>query len=192
VKEKPATSGPTCEFSVEAKGLLRLGFDAPSDPCRIARGAEAHAGHGGRAASMSGVLGSCKESYPGRIMGEIAMPVAAPQHLRALEQANRVRLARAALKRRVATQAITVADVVLECPWEAESMALSDLLMSQRRWGRARCRRVLLSLGLPENKQIGTLTDRQRRALASTLKERTDARPHTERQFRREDALVAV
>ena len=71
-------------------------------------------------------------------------------------------------------------------------MALSDLLMSQRRWGRARCRRVLLSLGLPENKQIGTLTDRQRRALASTLKERAGTRPHTERQFRREDALVAV
>jgi hypothetical protein len=125
-------------------------------------------------------------------MGETATSVAAPQHLRALEQANRVRLARAALKRRVATQATTVADVVLDCPWEAESMALSDLLMSQRRWGRARCRRVLLSLGLPENKQIGTLTDRQRRALASTLQERTGARPHTERQFRREDALVAV
>lgn len=71
-------------------------------------------------------------------------------------------------------------------------MALSDLLMSQRRWGRARCRRVLLSLGLPENKQIGTLTDRQRRALASTLKERAAARTHTERQFHREDALVAV
>jgi hypothetical protein len=125
-------------------------------------------------------------------MGETATSVAAPQHLRALEQANRVRLARAELKRRVATQATTVADVVLQCPWEAESMALSDLLMSQRRWGRARCRRVLLSLGLPENKQIGTLTDRQRRALASTLKERTGTRPHAERQFRREDALVAV
>jgi hypothetical protein len=125
-------------------------------------------------------------------MGETATSVAAPQHLRALEQANRVRLARAELKRRVATQAITVADVVLQCPWEAESMALSDLLMSQRRWGRARCRRVLLSLGLPENKQIGTLTDRQRRALASTLRERTGTRPHAERQFRREDALVAV
>jgi hypothetical protein len=125
-------------------------------------------------------------------MGETATSVAAPQHLRALEQANRVRLARAELKRRVATQATTVADVVLECPWEAESMALSDLLMSQRRWGRARCRRVLLTLGLPENKQIGTMTDRQRRALASTLKDRSDARQRSERRFSREDALVAV
>jgi hypothetical protein len=125
-------------------------------------------------------------------MGEIATPDAAPQHLRALEQANRVRLARADLKRQVASQATTVADVVLDCPWEAESMELSDLLMSQRRWGRARCRRVLLTLGLPENKQVGTLTDRQRRALASTLVERGDVHPRIETHFRRDKALVAV
>jgi len=125
-------------------------------------------------------------------MGETATSDAAPQHLRALEQANRVRLARAELKRRVATQTTTVADVVLDCPWEAESMALSDLLMSQRRWGRARCRRVLLSVGLPENKQIGTLTDRQRRALAATLSERGSGRSDIESRFARDDVLAAV
>ena len=54
-------------------------------------------------------------------------------------------------------------------PWEAESMSVSELLMSQRRWGRTRCRRILLSLGLPENKQIGTMTERQRTALAAML-----------------------
>ena len=133
-----------------------------------------------------------KADHPGRDMGETATPDAAPQHLRALEQANRVRLARAALKRQVLNQATTVVDVVLDCPWEAESMELSDLLMSQRRWGRARCRRVLLSVGLPENKQIGTLTERQRRALASTLKERGESRPRGEHHFSRDDALVAV
>ena len=123
-------------------------------------------------------------------MGETATSDAAPQHLRALEQANRVRLARAELKRQVLNQATTVVDVVLDCPWEAESMELSDLLMSQKRWGRARCRRVLLSLGLPENKQIGTLTDRQRRALASALVERGEAHPRTESRFSRDRALV--
>ncbi len=125
-------------------------------------------------------------------MGETAASDAAPQHLRALEQANKVRLARAELKRRVATQTTTVADVVLDCPWEAESMALSDLLMSQRRWGRSRCRRVLLSVGLPENKQIGTLTDRQRRALAATLRDRSSVRSDIESRFTRDDALAAV
>lgn len=125
-------------------------------------------------------------------MGETATSDAAPQHLRALEQANRVRLARAELKRNVSDQTTTVADVVLNCPWEAESMELSDLLMSQRRWGRARCRRVLLSLGLPENKQVGTLTDRQRHALAAALRERGDERARSGPRFAREEALATA
>jgi hypothetical protein len=95
--------------------------------------------------------------------------VTGPQHLRALEHANRVRLARAELKRRVGRGDLRVADIVLESPWEAQSMELSELLMSQKRWGRERCRRLLLSLGIPENKQIGTLTERQRVALAAML-----------------------
>ena len=74
------------------------------------------------------------------------------QHLRALEYANRVRLARAGMKRRIAHGELSAAEVVLSGPWEAHSMSISDLLMSQKRWGRARCRRLLVSLGVPENK----------------------------------------
>jgi hypothetical protein len=106
-------------------------------------------------------------------MGETAKPTAAPQHLQALQRANRVRLARAELKRKIASRAISAAEVVLHCPWEAASMEISDVLMAQRRWGRARCRRLLLSLGLPENKLVGTLTVRQRQALAALLTAKT-------------------
>lgn len=102
-------------------------------------------------------------------MGETATSDAAPQHLKALEQANRVRLARAELKRQVAAEETTAADVILGCPWQAASMDISDLLMSQRRWGRERCRRLLRALDLSENKQIGSLTPRQRTALAALL-----------------------
>jgi hypothetical protein len=91
------------------------------------------------------------------------------QHLRALEYANRVRLARARMKRKIAAGELTAAEVVLTCPWQAHSMSISDLLMSQKRWGRTRCRRLLVSLGVPENKQVGTLTERQRLALAAVL-----------------------
>ena len=91
------------------------------------------------------------------------------QHLRALEYANRVRLARARMKRRIAAGELSVTEVVLNCPWQAHSMSISDLLMSQKRWGRTRCRRLLVSLGVPENKQVGTLTERQRLALAAVL-----------------------
>ena len=102
-------------------------------------------------------------------MGDRAMVQAGPQHLKALERANEVRLARAAMKRQVAAGERSAAEVIMASPWEAESMSVSELLMSQRRWGRTRCRRVLLSLGLPENKQIGTMTERQRIALAAIL-----------------------
>ena len=94
---------------------------------------------------------------------------AAPQHMRALELANRVRLARAELKRKVAEGELTAAEIVLDCPWEAESMAIDDLLTSQHRWGKTRCRRFLAAVPMPEKKTIGSMTDRQRRALAARL-----------------------
>jgi len=102
-------------------------------------------------------------------MGDTATLAAGQQHLQALERANRVRLARAQLKRRVATAEVTASEVVLSCPWEAHSMSISDLLMSQRRWGRSRCKRVLVSIQVPENKTVGSLTERQRHALAGML-----------------------
>ena len=93
----------------------------------------------------------------------------APQHMRALREANRVRLARAELKRRVAEGEISAAEVVLDCPWEARSMQIFDLLTSQHRWGEARCRRFLASESISETKTIVSMTDRQRRVLAARL-----------------------
>jgi hypothetical protein len=92
-----------------------------------------------------------------------------PQHMRALERANQVRLARAELKRRVASGEVGVAEVILECPWEADSMAVSDLLMSQRRWGQTRCRKFLSQIPMSEQKTVGSMTERQRRTLAAML-----------------------
>jgi hypothetical protein len=94
---------------------------------------------------------------------------AGPQHMRALERANQVRLARAELKRRVASGEIGVAEVILECPWEADSMAVADLLMSQRRWGQTRCRKFLAQIPMSEQKTVGSMTERQRRTLAAML-----------------------
>jgi hypothetical protein len=92
-----------------------------------------------------------------------------PQYMRALARANEVRLARAQLKRRVSTGQISVAEVILDSPWEAESMTVADLLMSQRRWGNTRCRKFLQCIPMSENKTVGSMTDRQRHALASLL-----------------------
>jgi hypothetical protein len=92
-----------------------------------------------------------------------------PQHMEALRRANAVRLARAELKRRVGLGEITAGEVILASPWEAQSMSVSDLLTSQRRWGHTRCRKFLQAVPMSENKTIGSMTERQRRALASML-----------------------
>ena len=96
----------------------------------------------------------------------------APQHMQALARANRVRLARAELKRSIGRGDTDVSTVVRECPWETESMTLAELLPSQRRWGRTRARKFLLGVALNENKRLGTLTPRQRALLATALSEK--------------------
>lgn len=95
-----------------------------------------------------------------------------PQHLKALRRANRVRLGLAAVKAEVAAGDLTVAEA-LEDP-RAVSLQLDELLMCQRRWGRARARRAILAASsagglivpLSENRRVGDLTPRQRERIA--------------------------
>ena len=106
-----------------------------------------------------------RDSY----MTETATMTPDPQRLRALERANAVRLARAELKRRIAGGCVSAAQVILDCPSEASSWSVGDLLMSQRRWGATRCRKFLVQNEISEVKQIGALTERQRHVLAGKL-----------------------
>jgi len=97
------------------------------------------------------------------------VPAATPQHMEALAHANRVRLARASLKRAVAAEEVGAAEIVRDCPWEVESMAIGELLRSQRRWGRTRARKFLATVALNENRELGRLTHRQRSMLVNEL-----------------------
>jgi hypothetical protein len=108
----------------------------------------------------------------------------------ALQRANRVRLARAELKRRIAEGELSAADVILTSPWEATSMAIGDVLMSQRRWGSTRCRKFLATFQISETKTVGSLTQRQRVAIAGQLRAHATIEPgaRTERTF----ALVSA
>ncbi|MEI7560750.1 MAG: hypothetical protein WCJ63_09180 [Actinomycetes bacterium] len=92
-----------------------------------------------------------------------------PQHLVALARANSVRLARAALKREIAAGETLVGQVLLDGPWEVESMTVADLLACQRRWGVTRCRRFLAKSRISETRTVGTLTQRQRGELSDRL-----------------------
>jgi hypothetical protein len=98
------------------------------------------------------------------------------QCMEALARANEVRLARAALKRDVCAGRRAVTEVIIESPWEADSMSLSELLCSQRRWGRARSRKLLSSAALSEGKKVGSLTERQRRILVGALEAKLASR----------------
>jgi hypothetical protein len=93
----------------------------------------------------------------------------ASQHMRALGVANEVRLARAELKRSIRAGERDTAEVVLTCPWMAETMSLGELLRSQKRWGSARAQKLLGSAGLRETKTLNALTQRQRMLLSDLL-----------------------
>jgi hypothetical protein len=112
-------------------------------------------------------------------MPNAATKAPGPQHLRALARANEVRLARAELKRRVLEQELTVAEIVLDPPAAAENMTVADLLMSQKRWGHQRCRKFLAMIPMSEARTVGTMTLRQRHAVAAALEAMAGAEPRT-------------
>jgi len=107
-------------------------------------------------------------------MGAIR-PAVSSQPAQALRLANRVRRARSVLKARVAGGDLAAAEVILTCPAEVASMAVAQLLASQRGWGEARSRAFLVQVAVREDKSIGSLTERQRRAVASLLTQQSSA-----------------
>jgi hypothetical protein len=102
--------------------------------------------------------------------------VAASQRSHALTQANRVRSTRAALKRALGSGQRSAAEIISNPPWNARTMRVGQVLVSQRGWGPARCRRALRSASVPEAREIGSLTERQRRALLAVLEADDDHR----------------
>jgi len=102
-------------------------------------------------------------------MSEMTTAAAHSQPLRALELANRVRRARAELKTRIGDGQVSAAQAILTCPPDVASMPIGQLLASQRGWGDVRSRAFLARAAVREDKSIGSLTGRQRRAIASLL-----------------------
>lgn len=94
------------------------------------------------------------------------------RRLIALEKAQRVRRARAELKRGVARGERDVTEVLLELPAEAHTMTVADLLGSQRSWGKVRTLKALRSVAVPEDKELRCLTQRQIRSLLGILRPR--------------------
>ena len=109
-------------------------------------------------------------------MSKMRTPAACSQPMRALQLANRVRRARSDLKSRIADGQLSAAEIILACPSELASMPIAELLASQHGWGEVRTRAFLNRVPVPEGKLIGSLTDRQRYAVASLLTRQSPAR----------------
>jgi hypothetical protein len=116
--------------------------------------------------------------------------VQAHQRLEALARANRVRQARAEVKRRIADGDVSAAEVILFHRWEVESMAVAEVLTSQRHWGDMRCRRFLTPMRVQESKTIGSMTERQRVALAARLSACTSPHGQQTGSLSRQPALL--
>jgi hypothetical protein len=57
-------------------------------------------------------------------------------------------------------------------------MPVAEVLLSQRQWGRKRCDEFLLAVTIGDDKSIGSMTTRQRIAVAAMLTANTHAGPH--------------
>ena len=102
-------------------------------------------------------------------MTETATMTPGPQRLRALERANEVRLARAELKRRIADGDVSAAEVILACPVAGEQLVGGRAADEPAALGEHEVPQVPGRNQISELKQIGELTERQRRLLADQL-----------------------
>ena len=96
------------------------------------------------------------------------------QRDRALARANDVRVARANLKRELASGHNSAAEIISDPPANALSMSVRQVVLSQRGWGPVRLRRLCRLASVPENKDLRSLTARQRRALLAALEVEDD------------------
>jgi len=108
------------------------------------------------------------------------------QAMAALGEANRVRLRRAALMRWLYGQSGAqsherAAELVLEPDQSVCSMLVLDLLERVRQVGSAQAERMLSSAGVAPTATVGTLTARQRAAVAAVLRLRADQLSRRER-----------
>jgi|SRR5580704_10780170 hypothetical protein len=93
------------------------------------------------------------------------------QRSAALEEANRVRGERAAVKRRVFNQTMSIEEALaLEC---VQRMTLLQLLSAQRRWGRLTAKYACTRLQVSPAKCVEELTDRQRLSVIAACKSTT-------------------
>ena len=113
--------------------------------CRIVRVSEGSAG--------AGVPGRSRE-----------------QRLRALEQANEVRTARAKLKKELASGQIELVQILADPPACVRTARIRDVLLAVPKIGSVRAGRILTQCRIAHSRTLGGLTDRQRGELINLFR----------------------
>lgn len=92
-----------------------------------------------------------------------------PQHLEALEKANRIRFARAGIKRDLKARRRDIKEFIVDVPEELETATLFEMLESIHRWGVVRAQRFLNKVNISETYKMGLLTEGQKRRILEHL-----------------------
>ena len=93
------------------------------------------------------------------------------QRLRALEQANEVRSARAQLKKELASGKIALAQILAKPPACVMTAPVLDLLLVLPRIGSVKAGRILGRCRIAHSKTVGGLSERQRAELISLFRD---------------------
>jgi hypothetical protein len=104
-----------------------------------------------------------------------AKPAGAPerslnQRMDALERANRIRTARAQLKRDLKAGKVSIHQLLLKPPAYLETAKVFDMLLAVPKYGRVKANKVLVQCRISPSKTIGGLSERQRTELVSMLR----------------------
>ena len=89
------------------------------------------------------------------------------QRLRALEQANEVRTARAALKKELAAGKVELVQILADPPPCLRTARVRDILLVLPKIGSVRAARILAHCGIAHSKTLAGLTERQRGELTN-------------------------
>ena len=92
------------------------------------------------------------------------------RRLRALEQANEVRTARAKLKRELASGKIELVLILSDPPACVRTARIRDVLLVVPKIGSVRAGRILAQCRIAHSKTLGGLTDRQRGELINLFR----------------------
>ena len=92
------------------------------------------------------------------------------QRLRALEQANEVRTARAKLKKELASGEIELVQILADPPACVRTARIRDVLLVVPKIGSVRAGRILAQCRIAHSKTLGGLTDRQRGELINLFR----------------------